>query len=125
MKILITFFLVAVTIQPAFGFRAPYITDEERYEEAEAVYLGIVSGVRIPALETKPPEVGEELRTISVGRTDYELRVMVGQTLKGKPKELLVFQVRWCGGGYAELGDKATVYGSPGDRWYVRSHTDR
>jgi len=126
MKTLLSIIVILASIQSAFGCRTLHITDEERFERAESVYRGVVSGIRIPALEAEPPSMEEgEIRRFSVGRTDYELRVMVGQTLKGEPKDLLIFDVYWCGGGYAELGEDVTIFRSPGSPWYVRSHAHR
>jgi len=126
MRILLSLTLIMLLASPVLACRVADVSDEERFEGAEAVFHGLVTGVRIPVMEARPPALGQKTtRPFSIGRRNYELRVVVGKTLKGEPEDLLVFEVHWCGGGYAELGDEVTVYRYGESRWYVQSHALR
>ena len=75
---------------------------EQRVESSSEIYLGKVSGVRIPVYETE----SKKLPPIY----NYEFRVAVSERIHGKEKKIIVFEAHWCGGGHAELGELVAVY---------------
>jgi len=105
--ILLAVFIVMT--YPAMACNPRPWTNERQYKESDAIYIGIVSSLSMPAIEQ-----GNDIKY-----ADVIYRVVISETLKGKPIKILEFPANWCRGGSARLGYEAIVVKGGYDDWYI------
>ena len=121
MRIYAIFLLFIVSQQMALACAIQVLTVEETINSSRAIYIGRVTGVHVPMLES------QDSKNYGLGRVNRNVRVVVYETLRGKEKQLLEFEAHWCGGGAwdAELGKNVIVYLDSNDNWYLQSADDK
>ena len=89
---------------------------KDRVVNSNAVYIGIVSGIKIPSLETNK---NTENRLYTATR---EYRIVVKKTIKGEIKNIIKISVHWCGNVKAELGQKVVVFKNNSNIWHITNN---
>lgn len=97
-------------------------TIEERFENSEHVFVGVITGITLIDYEEsikdqidKDPEGFKEIITIP---EDVEFRLFPAKSIKGKdiPRQVIA---SGCGSGQAELRDRVLVFASEYEgKWY-------
>ena len=103
--------------QFAFACKVAQWSPKQRFEQADAVYQGVVYGIEVPAL-AKDVSYKE---TAAMRYMNKHIKVAVRETIKGFKHERLEVNLHWCGGGDASIGQSITLYRQD-DFWHAAPH---
>lgn len=92
-------------------------TTVERAEKSEEVYIGRVTSISIPELETRLLPKAQEGYLIR--GADKIIRVKIYKKLKGDRTNIVEVKLGWCRGGQADLGSMVVLF-RLGEEWQVK-----
>lgn len=109
----ILLFLALLFPYTASACRVAEISTSERINEARSVYFGYVTAIHLKSFELQKMKDGLfTSHDFMVGSDLKMYRIVVKESFKGKIKKFRDVEIKECGGGEAELGNRVVVYTS-------------